>query len=46
MIVYDITKDESFEDIKVFWYNEVRHNALRYKSMPSPMSISFFWPIK
>ena len=31
VIVYDITKKESFDDIKTFWYNNIKENAEKYK---------------
>ena len=31
VIVYDATKKETFEDIKNYWYNDVKENAERYK---------------
>ena len=31
IIVYDMTKINSFEDIKTHWYNDVRENANQYK---------------
>ena len=31
VIVYDITKKESFEDIKTFWYDNIKENAEKYK---------------
>ena len=31
VIVYDITKKESFDDIKTFWYDNIKENAEKYK---------------
>ena len=31
VIVYDITKKESFDDIKTFWYDNIKENAEEYK---------------
>jgi len=38
ILVYDITRRESFEDIDAFWLGEVPLPPLRFKSMPCPTS--------
>ena len=31
VIVYDITTKESFDDIKTFWYNDIKEKAEKYE---------------